>query len=232
MVAVTAQQRVLLPLPLAAVVDEVRDPLGVAPVGDHTDMPVLKGHNISRLPRRDIVGIGGQAFGVPHKEHPQVRHPSEIDVGIGLPFHPPVPFGVGRDIGVHHRLQVVAGVAEGPPDHIGADPPVLRRVAPGEVAGVVCRAVLGVLPGAQHKVGVIVDAVAVLVVGALQRFDAEMLRGISSMGQQPAIVQQQEQQHRQKQRRQQPDPPDSFSHSGSVICASGRPSGASRCRWL
>ena len=65
--------------------------------------------------------------------------------------------------------------------------------------------VFGVPPGPQHQVGVIVDAVAVGVQRALQRFNAEMLRGISSMGQKIPIVQPQQNKHK-GQRGQKPRP--------------------------
>ena len=189
--------------------DEVRDAVPVPFIGDDADVAPLKGHDIPRLPLGDLIGVDGQAFGISLKKHPQIGDPAEIDVGIGRALHPRVKPGIFGDIGINERLEVVPGVLEGPPHHIGADAPVLRRVTPGKVAGVIGGVIFGILPGPQHQVGVIVDAVAVGVQRALQRFNAEMLRGISSMGQKIPIVQPQQNKHK-GQHGQKPRPAAAF----------------------
>ena len=176
-VAVAAQQGVLLPAGLAAVVDEVRNTVLVALIGDDADVAPLKGHDIPRLPLGDLVGVGGQAFGISLKKHPQIGDPAEIDVGIGRALHTRVKGGIFRNIGVDQCLEVVARILKGAPHHIGADAPVLRRVAPGKVAGAIGGAIFGILPGAQQDIGVVIDAVAVGVQGALQLGDAQLIGG-------------------------------------------------------
>ncbi len=189
MIAVAAQQGVLLAAGLAAVVDEVGDAVAVALIGNDADVAAAEGDDIPRLPCGDVLGVKGQAFGVAAKKHPQIGHPPKIDIGVWGPLYPRIKGGISGDIGVDHRLEVVPRILEGTPHHIGADPAVFRRVAPGKVGGVVFGVVFGVLPGAQQDIGVVIDAVAVGVQGALQRFDAEMLRCISFMGQKVPVVQ-------------------------------------------
>ena len=70
MIAVAAQQGVLLAAGLAAVVDEVGDAVAVAFIGNDADVAAAEGDDIPRLPCGDVLWVKGQAFGVAAKKHP------------------------------------------------------------------------------------------------------------------------------------------------------------------
>jgi hypothetical protein len=71
--------------------------------------------------------------------------------------------GLGSNIGIYHRFQRIASLPKCPPDHIGADALIVRRVAAAVVGAAVRRPVGRVLAGADEDVVEVGDAVGVLV---------------------------------------------------------------------
>ncbi len=162
----------------AVMMDKIRDATAVALIGDDTDV-VVKDDNIAALPFVGIVRISAEAISMATEPDCEIFDPAEVDVPVW--DVDVISLRMGTDVGIDELHEVVAGTFERESNHVGADTMIVVRIASGVVDALILRVSGEVGASALQDVGLVVDAVVILVGLTSVIGDVEIGIGIPAM---------------------------------------------------
>ena len=117
--------------------------------------------DVSALPCTDVGGVCREIDCMRGEVRVEYGDTAEIDIGIRSVNL--ITLGVGEDVFMHERHQIVAGSAQGRAYDVGAHAVPVVRVAGRVILAFVCRFCGDVSARVLQNVALVVDAVAILV---------------------------------------------------------------------
>lgn len=144
----------------AGVMDQVRHPLGIAPIGDDAHMAAVQ-HDVAAAPLGDVARVRRKTLRMRAEKDLEVGRSAKIDRRVGGVDR--VGIRTHHDVCGHERLKVVARRPTCRGDHIGADAELVIGITRGVIGALIVRAGLRVREGGGKDVVVVVDAVSVAI---------------------------------------------------------------------